>query len=191
MLGIRRYIMYSRIRKDSDRPFFLFGKDCQMSAPTPLLPLFKEQLEAECSSLAKKFELEKRGDFLIYWYFMRLQDFTDTEVEEIVCDGGGDLGIDAIWIDDETLVHFYSFKNPEDPSKGFPASEVDKTISGLRLILNKKHDQIANAELKARLEEVYQQLPKGYRIHFVTSGQGLPEEAKVKLNAFIDELKGP
>src|SRR5712692_9856577 len=104
-----------------------------MAPSSPLLALFKEQLEAECSALAKKNGLEKRGDLLIYWYFTRLKGFSDTEVEEIFCDGGGDLGIDAIWIDDEDLVHFYSFKNPEDPVKGFPAGEVDRTISGLRV----------------------------------------------------------
>jgi hypothetical protein len=162
-----------------------------MATASPLLPLFKEQLEAECASLAKKYGLERRGDFLIYWYFIRLHEFTDMEVDEIFCDGSGDLGIDAIWIDEESLVHFYSFKNPEDPSKGFPAGEVDRTISGLRVILHKKHDQIANPELKSRLDEVYQQLPKGYRIHLVTSGQGISHESKVKLDALIEELSGP
>jgi hypothetical protein len=162
-----------------------------MAMHSPLLALFKEQLEAECASLAKQHELEKRGDFLTYWYFIRLHGFTDTEVEEIFCDGSGDLGIDAIWIDDQDLVHFYNFKNPEDPAKGFRAGEVDKTISGLRVILGRRHEEIANRDLKARLEEVYQQLPKGYRIHFITSGQGIPKESEVKLDALIDELKGP
>ncbi len=166
-----------------------------MGSPTgtgsPLLALFKEQLQAECASIAKMYSLQRRGDPLIYWYFMRLHEFTDTEVGEVFCDGSGDLGVDAIWIDDEDLVHFYSFKNPEDPMKAFPAGDVDKTISGLRLILNRKHDQIANPELKARMDEVYQRLPKGYRIHFVSSGLGVPQESVVKLNALIDELRGP
>jgi hypothetical protein len=162
-----------------------------MATPSPLLTLFKEQLEAECGSLAKKYNLQRRGDPLIYWYFLRLHEFIDAEVVEVLCDGSGDLGIDAIWIDDEVLVHFYSFKNPEDPSKGIPAGEADKTIAGLGLILGNKHEKVANPELKARLDEVYQQVPKGYRIHFVTSGRGLPEEARVKLDAFVGELKGP
>jgi hypothetical protein len=157
----------------------------------PLLPLFKEQLEAECAALAKKHTLKERGHYLIYWYFMRLKGFTDTEVEEIFCDGGGDLGIDSIWIDEGDLVHFYQFKNPEDPVKGIPAGDVDKTISGLRLILNRKHDGIASAELKARVEEIYQMLPKGYRVHFISSGRGLEKESKTKLDALVAELKGP
>jgi hypothetical protein len=161
-----------------------------MTTSNPLLPLFKEQLEAECEVLKQNHGLEKRGDSLIYWYFTRLHDFTDTEVEEVFCDGGGDLGIDAIWIDDDDLVHFYNFKNPEDPSKVTPAREVDKTISGLRLILTKKHGSVANPDLKARLEDIYQQVPKGYRIHFVSSGQGIPPEAETKLNALVEDLKG-
>jgi hypothetical protein len=157
----------------------------------PLLPLFKEQLEAECSSLAQKHSLKERGHSLIYWYFIRLHDFTDTEVGEIFCDGGGDLGIDAIWIDESELVHFYQFKNPTDPAKGIPAGDVDKTISGLRLILSRKYEEIANPELLARVEEIYQQLPKGYRIHFISSGKGVEHESKIKLDALVDELKGP
>jgi hypothetical protein len=64
-----------------------------------------------------------------------------------------------------SMVHFYQFKNPAEIDKEVPAGEVDKLISGFRLILLRKHDQIANPELKSRLDEVYQQLPKGYRIH--------------------------
>jgi hypothetical protein len=157
----------------------------------PLLALFKEQLEAECASLSKKYNLTERGHSLIYWYFMRLRGFTDTEVEEIFCDGGGDLGIDSIWIDEGDLVHFYQFKNPEEPAKGIPAGEVDKTISGLRLILSRKHDEIANEDIKALVEDIYQMLPKGYRIHFISSGRGLEKESTTKLDALVAELKGP
>ena len=162
-----------------------------MTIPSPLLALFKEQLEAECAALSSKHSLIRRGDRLIYWYFIRLNGFTDTEVEEVFCDGSADLGIDSIWTDDDEMVHFYSFKNPEDPQKGFPAGEVDKTISGLNVILERKHEQIANPELKARLEELYQQLPKGYRIHFVSSGQGISQESRVKLDALMARLSGP
>lgn len=162
-----------------------------MATTNPLLPLFKEQLEAECKLIAQEYHLQKRGDLLIYWYFTRLFDFTEEQVGEVYCDGGLDLGIDAIWFDDDDLVHFYNFKNPEDAAKVTPAGEVDKTISGLRLILNKKHDQIANSDVKDRVNEIYQSVPKGYRIHFVTSGQGLPQESIVKLNSLVDELKGP
>ena len=59
------------------------------------------------------------------------------------------------------------------------------------MILSKKHDQIANPDLKVRVDEIYQGLPKGYKVHFVSSGAGIPPEAIVKLNALVDVLKGP
>jgi hypothetical protein len=162
-----------------------------MASISPLLSLFKEQLEAECTKLSAELLLEERGHSLLYWYFKRLHDFSDSETEEVFCDGGGDLGIDALWIDDDEIVHFYQFKNPHNIEKGIPTGDVDKVISGLRLILHRKHESIANPDLKARLEELYQQVPSGYRIHFVSSGAGLAPEAVIKLDAFVAELKGP
>jgi len=162
-----------------------------MIATNSLLPLFKGQLNAECAVIAERLGLKVSGHFLIYWYFERLFDFDDDEVGEILCEGGGDLGIDAIWIDDDTVVHFYQFKNPDNISKGVRAGDIDKLISGLKLILHRKHDQIANPELKARLDEVYQQLPSAYRIHVVSSGQGMPTESRIKLDALIKELSNP
>ena len=54
-----------------------------MAPANPLLPLFKEQLEAECEKIAKAQNLEIRGHVLIYWYFTRLLDFSEAEVAEV------------------------------------------------------------------------------------------------------------
>ena len=44
-----------------------------MPNSTTLLNLFKEQLENETVQLSQKRALEKRGDLLTWWYFMRLR----------------------------------------------------------------------------------------------------------------------
>ena len=157
---------------------------------TPLIPLFKEQLENEARGIATDRGLSKRGDFLSWWYFRRLVGLDDTEIEEILCDGYNDLGIDAIRIDEEQRVHFYQFKNPESIEAGFPTGDVDKVISGLTLIMHRRHETIANAELKGRVEEIYQIVPAGYRLHLVTSGAGVYQDARIKLDAFVGSLQG-
>src|SRR5258705_8166750 len=134
-----------------------------MAPVSPLISLFKEQLEAECIRLSVQHNLQERGHSLLYWFFKRLHDFGDSKIEEVFCDGGGDLGIDALWIDDDDLVHFYQFKNPHSIEKGFPSGDVDKVISGLHLILHRQHGSVANPDLKERLGELYQQVPSGYR----------------------------
>jgi hypothetical protein len=161
------------------------------STRSPIITLFKEQLENESSALAKSNHLERRGDYLIWWYFTRLVGLRESEIEEIVCDGGSDLGIDAIWIDDDSMVHFYTFKNPEKIDVAFPAGEVDKTLMGLNTILSRAHHSIANEELRGRVEEIYQTVPSGYRLHIVTAGSRLPAEATTKLDTFVDTLKSP
>ena len=60
-----------------------------------------------------------------------IERLLEPEIQEDTCDGN-DLGIDSIRIDDEDVVHFYSFKNPERGDKAFPDGDVDKTLAGLR-----------------------------------------------------------
>jgi hypothetical protein len=158
---------------------------------SPIITLFKEQLENESSSLATVNQLTQRGDYLIWWYFSKLLGLDGAEIVEIACDGAADLGIDAIWIDDNNIVHFFAFKNPARIAVAYPASDVDKTLMGLNTILARAHHTIANEELRGRIEEVYQTVPSGYRLHLVTSGSGLPSEAKIKLDTFVETLKVP
>ncbi len=158
---------------------------------SPILGLFKEQLENESRSLAAQHDLSKRGDYLIWWYFLRLTGLDTTQIEEIVCDGAADLGIDAIWIDGDDIVHFYTFKNPEAIEAAFPGGDIDKTLAGLNVILARKHQDIANEELRGRIEEIYQTVPTGYRLHVVTSGSGISSESDIKLQAFLEALGGP
>ena len=58
-------------------------------------------MENESAGIAEDRGLAKRGDFLSWWYFRRLIGMADNEIEEILCDGYNDLGIDAVRIDFE------------------------------------------------------------------------------------------
>jgi hypothetical protein len=157
-----------------------------------LLRLFREQLENECGRLASECGLDERGHELIWWYFTRLKDIPPADVEEITCDGAGDLGIDAIHIDDENVVHFYQFKHPHRMAEGFAAGAVDRVIGGLTLVLGGQDGGLANESLRERIEEIRESVREGYCLHLVTSGAGqLPDEAARKLDLFRDGLGGP
>ena len=71
-----------------------------MPDSSPVLSLFKEQLENESKAVAQQHGLTERGHYLIWWYFLKLHGMTPSQINEIVCDGRGDIGLDAIWIDD-------------------------------------------------------------------------------------------
>src|SRR4029453_12418468 len=61
----------------------------------------------------------------------------------------------------------------------------------LNLILAERHKALANDALRARVEEIANVVPIGYRIHLVTSGTGLSPDSRVKLDTFIANLKAP
>jgi hypothetical protein len=104
-----------------------------------ILNLFKEQLANQISAIVEEQEFGNDGYGFAYWYFKHIGGMTDIEAKEQICDGGGDLGIDAIEIDDEQVV-FYQFKNPKSVEKAVAAGDIDKMISGLELILRRKHE---------------------------------------------------
>jgi len=162
-----------------------------MSTDIPeILSLFKEQLGNQISAIVKEQDFDNDGYGFAYWYFQNIGDMTDIKAKEQICDGGGDLGIDAIEIDDEQVT-FYQFKNPKSLDKGIATGDIDKMISGLELILRRKHEAIANPELLARLEEIYAFTPTGYRIVVATSGLGdLHPEARAKLDNFCEKNSG-
>ena len=162
-----------------------------MSNDVPeILSLFKEQLGNQISTIVKDQAFDNDGYGFAYWYFKNICGMTDIEAKEQICDGGGDLGIDAIEITEDQVV-FYQFKNPKTVEKPIAAGDLDKMISGLELILGRKHQAIANPELLARLEEIYGFTPIGYRIVIaVSSLSGLTEEVRIKLDHFCEKHSG-
>lgn len=160
------------------------------NAAPEILALFKEQLGNQIASIVQEQSFENSGYGFAYWYFRNIGRMTDIESKEQICDGGGDLGIDAIEVDDAQVI-FYQFKNPTSIDKVVPAGDIDKLVSGLDLILSRKHSSIANPELLARLEEIYAFTPTGYKIVIAASSEAdLPEDARIKLNNFCEKNSG-
>ena len=154
------------------------------------LELFKEQLENESTSIAVANDLEKRGDYLIWWYFTKLLSLSPAEIEEAHCDGWNDYGIDALRTDHEEKVHFYSFKNPEKLDADFPSTEVDKLLSGLRLLIQGQLPEAnANPRLLKGVTALRKIVPKAYYIHLVTSGSGMSKDVPAKMQGFIASLQ--
>ncbi|MDE4542414.1 AIPR family protein [Thermoanaerobacterium sp. R66] len=157
----------------------------------PLINLFNEQLKNEIREMIDNYDCENEGQGFIWWYFTKILSLEDDEIENAICDGSGDLGIDAIIKDDKDVVHFYQFKALTNYEKGYPSGDVDKTISGLEIIIRKEYSRIANKKLKEILNDVLETIPTGYHMHFVSNSKGLEDEAKTKFQAFILSIKPP
>ena len=155
-----------------------------------ILKLFKEQLSNQVSTIVKMHLFDTQGYGFAYWYLCNIGGMTDIEAKEQICDGGGDLGIDAIEIDDDQVV-FYQFKNPLSINKSVEGGEIDKMISGLELILSREHENIANPELISRLDDIYSFTPAGYKIVVVASSLAdIPNDSRTKLDSFCNKYSG-
>lgn len=155
-----------------------------------ILKLFKEQLNNQIRFTVDKEGFSNDGYGFAYWFFRNINGMTDIEAKDQICDGGGDLGIDAIEILDERVL-FYQFKNPESITKSIATGDIDKLVSGLQLILSRDHSKVANEELKSRLEEIYAFTPTGYEIVVVVSSLAkLEQEACQKLDSFCTHNSG-
>lgn len=160
----------------------------RVASDDSVILLFRSQLDTECDGFVSQLELENSGQGLIWWYFATLHGLEDTEIEGILCDGGGDQGMDAIWIDENNFVHFYQFKRVSTPDSAFPTGDLDKFLSGLRFVITGKHEGVSNQSVITRIREVRSKIRSGYRIHLVSTGRGLGADGRAKLDSTIGEM---
>lgn len=127
-----------------------------------------------------------------------LFQLTETEVTDAITDGGDDSGVDAVYIEEKEpfTVHLLSCKYAENPqksgTKNFPANELGKISTFLRLLIdgnNDLHDRV-NVELAEKIRRISQILDDGNRpifmIHLCSNGIGPMEKERT---AFVEQFK--
>lgn len=148
------------------------------------LSLFKEQLVNQVPEMRKKYGFQTDGEAFGFWFLHKAMGYSEADADDVLCDGGGDLGIDAVVVSEHEVV-FYQFKNPQKIDAGVGAGEVDKLISGLTVIIGGEYEKIANPDLKEKVAEIRELVPSKYVIRIVaTSTAPMVPEAKQKLDSF-------
>ena len=121
-------------------------------------------------------------------------DLPNDELTDHIVDGGGDRGIDIIFIDHEhrrinigSCKTVASFKNSQ---KFFPADEIDKIISFVDDLLLARESSFAdcNPRLRSKLEEVWEIFGnEEYEIavHLFSNQLTLPRDARVRLTEVL------
>lgn len=104
-----------------------------------------------------------------------------SEAEACLTDGGGDLGIDAVYISDIADNDFYVFifqakynSNLEN-DKNFPANSLLKLVTSIKQIFNPNSSFSANRRLESKINEIRSFLMDGYvpRIKCICLNNGL------------------
>lgn len=126
-----------------------------------------------------------------------MQDLSDEEAVDTLCDGGNDLGVDAVWIGDVVDYEFsvtliqgkYHHQNLEGV-KGFPQSGIEKVVLAVKSLFDPQVKLSANLRLQASLEEIRSLILDGniprVRVILCSNGQSWKQP---EAQAFIDRAQ--
>lgn len=94
----------------------------------------------------------------LYWFLINIYRLEEMDVQNIVCDGSGDKGIDGIYINhNEEIIDIFQAKIVKTPTKTLGDSQLKEFIGSLRQVKNdidleKFIKNTHNVQLKGLLE---------------------------------------
>ncbi len=121
-------------------------------------------MRASKEIIPKNFRL--KGAAFAYWLGMNYyQQQDEDDCIERVCDGYHDCGIDAMFVDSEVseihIVQTTHVDQPDNMNKNLPASELETTFSGIRLINGGDYREVVNPKLEQLCIEYHELLNTG------------------------------
>lgn len=131
-----------------------------------------QKFEARLASELKiKNDLDKaRSACFVMLVAKTVLDLEEDEAFDSLVDGGNDCGIDAIHVDDvvdgtfTTTLLQGKFEKRQDGAGGFPLSGIEKLIGAVGSLFDPSKQMMANAKLKAQLEEIRSLITDGGNI---------------------------
>lgn len=153
-------------------------------------------LNARVKKYKTELNLEEMSSAFEWVALETILNISDDEIEESITDGSMDGGIDAIYIENEKIVHVFSFKYGttfEQTHKNFPENDLDKMIVTLDRIYGKnikKHD--VNEVLWGKIEEIWDLFEKTtpiFKYYFCSNKQKPIEQARRKFENSLSKYR--
>ncbi|MDI9314312.1 MAG: AIPR family protein [Hydrotalea sp.] len=121
----------------------------------------------------KKLEERQMSYAFVIYSVQKILDLSTQEAMRCITDGGGDKGIDAIYVDEESeSVHFFSNKFHQNATeKMFPENDLTLLNNSIRIIMRQESPAAfcklfnqANALLKEKINEISALIGKSHDI---------------------------
>jgi len=126
------------------------------------------------------------------WSLMLLENVPIDKALESYVEGGGDKGLDVIYVPDEpgTLIIIQA-KHPRNINRNLSRNDIVNTLNGVQWLLNGDiNDPTVNPSFRARANEFREALisyfPK-VEINFVTTGRGPADDGFAEIQKFLQE----
>lgn len=153
--------------------------------------VFYEKIRKEVEEIKKDNNYQNLSKAFAHWYLLNFENVVEEEIGEIIVDGDGDNGIDAMIIVNNTMSVF-QFKFPDKVSN---ISKMQNETTALKLIngykkltSNRKptkyNDNFMNFRERVKSENIFK-----YIFRFVSYSSELSENAKDAVETHFEEIK--
>ena len=152
---------------------------------------YYSKIKTEVTTIKSNFCYQNLSKAFAHWYMLNFRNIPEEDLGEIIIDGNGDNGIDAIEIGNSSI-KIYQFKFPDQVKnigKTIDETTVLKIINGYNKLTGSRNPVRAHANFLAFRKRISEETIFNYEFCFVGFTDTLSEPAKDALNNHINEIK--
>lgn len=149
------------------------------------------KIKSELEIIREDYGYTNLSKAFAHWYLVNYVKVSEQELGEIIIDGNGDNGIDAITVNEEVMT-LYQFKFPDrekNIEKAIDEKTVLKMFNGYNKLIAQKKPRVANDIFLKYRELVKEKSIFDYKLEFVVFNNSFSQPAKDALESQIEEIK--
>lgn len=152
--------------------------------PITKYQVYYRKLKDILNSIKDREEYSNDSLAFAHWFLKHQVGLDDQQIGEVIIDGDGDYGIDAVYLNDKKL-HVYQFKFPTEKNinKEIEQGDILKTFNGYDMLVDSKHKlRKANKSFMAMKEYLRDEAVYEFEINFVSYNKGIKSNVEVLEN---------
>lgn len=149
------------------------------------------KIKNEVENVKEEFGYTNLSKAFAHWYLVNCVKILEEEIGEIIIDGNGDNGIDAITVADDVMT-LYQFKFPDKEKnieKAIDEKTVLKMFNGYNKLISQNKPRVANDIFLKYREIVKEKSIFDYKFEFVVFNNTFSQPAEDALESQKEEIK--
>lgn len=146
---------------------------------------YYKQIKESVDEIKENYDYINSSNAFIHWYLKNHLFLEEQEIGEVIIDGPGDNGIDAILLNEEKKeLTVMQFKFPKDISginSEISQGDILKTFNGFNLLIDKTTNQESNIQFNQFKERINDMDIFSFNIYFVSFNKGIEAIANKEL----------
>lgn len=149
------------------------------------------KIKSELEIIREDYEYTNLSKAFAHWYLVNHVKVSEQEIGEIIIDGNGDNGIDAITVNGDVMT-LYQFKFPDrekNIEKAIDEKTVLKMFNGYNKLIARKNPKVGNDIFLKYRDIVKEKSIFDYKLEFVVFNNSFSQPAQDALESQIEEIK--